>query len=327
MIYRKLGLSGIDVSAVGFGAWAIGGWMWGGADESQAVDAIHAALDHGVTLIDTAPIYGFGHSEQLVGRAIRGRRDQVVLATKCGLVWDREQGDFFFHANAEGLTQGPSERMIHKCLDPKSIRDEVERSLVRLGVEHIDLYQTHWQESTTAISDTMAALMKLRDEGKIRAIGACNATMIQLAEYGSLDADQEKYSLLDREMEQNGSLAYCRRQGIGMLPYSPLANGLLTGKIQPDRQFNPGDLRRGNRRFTPENIRHINALLDGLRPMAQRHNATIAQLVIAWTCSQPGVTCVLCGARNAEQAVENAKAGTIELSPEEVEQIGKAVQG
>lgn len=325
MIYRKLGLSGIDVSAVGFGAWAIGGWMWGGADENQAIDAIHAALAGGVNLIDTAPIYGFGRSEELVGRAIRDRRDQVVLATKCGMVWDREQGDFFFHSNAEGITPRASERKIYKCLNPKSIREEIEQSLRRLGVEHIDLYQTHWQESTTPIVDTMAELVKLKDEGKIRAIGACNATMMQLAEYGSIDSDQEKYSLLDREMERNGSLAYCRRQGIGVLPYSPLANGLLTGKLQPDRQYGPGDLRRGNRRFAPENVKRVGAMLDSLRPLAERHNCSIAQLVIAWTIAQPGVSCVLCGARDAAQATENAAAGLIELLPEEVDQIGRAV--
>ena len=250
MIYRKLGPSGIDVSAVAFGAWAIGGWMWGGADENQAVDAIHAALDHGVTLIDTAPIYGFGRSEELVGRAIQGRRDKVVLATKCGMVWDREEGDFFFHANQEGVTFRPAEKKVYKCLRPESIRAELERSLQRLGTTYVDLYQTHWQESTTPIAETMATLVKLKEEGKIRAIGVCNASLVQLAEYGPIDSDQEKFSLLDREIEQDGRLAYCRRTGIGVLPYSPLANGLLTGKIRPDRQFNPGDLRRGNRRFT-----------------------------------------------------------------------------
>ena len=302
MLYRKLGPSGIDVSAVGFGAWAIGGWMWGGTDENQAVDAIHAALDHGINLIDTAPVYGFGRSEEIVGRAIRGRRDKVVLATKCGMVWDREEGDFFFHANEEGITMRPSEKKIYKCLRPDSIRDELERSLKRLGTDHIDLYQTHWQETTTPIADTMATLVKLKEEGKIRAIGVCNATLMQLAEYGSLDSDQEKYSLLDREIEQNGSLAYCRRQGSACCPTRRWPTVCLTGKIRPDRQFGPGDLRRGNRRFTAANIERVNSMLEELRPMAERHQASIGQLVIAWTFSQPGVACVLCGARDPRQA-------------------------
>ncbi len=291
----------------------------------QAIEAVHAALDHGITLIDTAPAYGFGRSEEIVGRAIRDRRDKVVVATKCGLIWDREQGEFFFHADDDGLTMRPSKKKIYKCLRPESIRLEIEQSLKRLGTTHIDLYQTHWQESTTPIAETMAALVQLKDEGKIRAIGVCNATMLQLAEYDSIDSDQEKFSLLDREIERNGSQAYCRRQGIGMLPYSPLANGLLTGKIRPDRPFGAGDLRRGNRRFTPENIERVNAMLELLRPMAKRRGASIAQLVIAWTFSQPAVSCVLCGARDAKQAEENAAAGSIALSPEELRSIGEMV--
>jgi aryl-alcohol dehydrogenase-like predicted oxidoreductase len=325
MIYRKLGASGIDVSAVGFGAWAIGGWMWGGADQQQAIAAIHAALDNGINLIDTAPIYGFGRSEEIVGQALEGRRDKVVLATKCGMVWDREEGEFFFHSNEEGVTMRASEKKIYKCLRPDSIRQEVERSLTRLNTTYIDLYQTHWQESTTPIADTMAALVKLKDEGKIRAIGVCNANVDQVKAYGPIDSDQEKYSMLDRELEANGMLEYCRKQGVAVLAYSPLANGLLTGKIPPNRQFGAGDLRRGNRRFTSANIQRINGLLEQLRPVADRHQASIGQLVIAWTYSQPGLTCVLCGARDAAQAKENAAAGHIKLLPEELELMGKLI--
>ncbi|MCE5269452.1 MAG: aldo/keto reductase [Planctomycetaceae bacterium] len=326
MIYRKLGPSKIDVSAVAFGAWAIGGWMWGGSDEQEAIEAIHAALDHGISLIDTAPIYGFGRSEELVGRAIHGRRDKVVVATKCGMVWDREEGEFFFHSSQEGITLRASDKKIYKCLRPESIRAELERSLKRLGTTYVDLYQTHWQESTTPIADTMATLMKLKDEGKIRAIGICNANLMQLAEYGPIDSNQEKFSLLDREIEQDGRLAYCRRTGVGVLPYSPLANGLLTGKIRPDRQFGAGDLRRGNRRFSPAGIEKVNGMLDQLRPIAEQHRCSIAQLVIAWTYSQPGITSVLCGARTARQAIENAAAGDVALSAEELETIGATVR-
>jgi methylglyoxal reductase len=326
MLYRKLGNSGIDVSAVGFGAWAIGGWMWGGADEQQAIGAIHAALDNGINLVDTAPIYGYGRSEEIVAKAIHDRREKVVLATKCGLIWDREEGEFQFHANQEGITFRASEKKVYKCLRPESIRQEVERSLARLGTTYIDLYQTHWQESTTPIADTMAALLKLKDEGKIRAIGVSNANLDQLKAYGPIDSDQEKYSMLDRNLEQNGMLEYCREQNIAMLAYSPLANGLLTGKIRPDREFASGDLRRGNRRFTPTNIERINTMLESLRPIAERHQATIGQLVIAWTFMQPGMTCVLCGAREPQQAIENAGAGRIELSPDEVATIGQSIR-
>lgn len=325
MIYRKLGPAGIDVSAVGFGAWAIGGWMWGGADQQQAIAAIHAALDHGVNLIDTAPIYGFGRSEEIVGQAIRDRRDKVVLATKCGLIWDRDEGEFYFHANTDGITFRPSDKKVYKCLRPESIRREVEDSLARLNTTCIDLYQTHWPEATTPVADTMAALVKLKDEGKIRAIGISNANLEQLTAYGPIDSDQEKYSLLDRDLENNGMLEYCRGHDIAMLAYSPLANGLLTGKIQPDRQFGSGDLRRGNRRFAAANIERINASLAQLRSIAERHQATIAQLVIAWTYCRPGVTSVLCGARTPEQAIENAAAGQIALSPDEMATIGETV--
>ena len=327
MLHRKLGSSGIDVSVVGFGAWAIGGWMWGGTDEPQAVAAVQAALDHGINLIDTAPAYGYGRSEEIIGRAIRGRREKAVLATKCGLVWDCEDGTFFFHADQQGATMRPSEKKIYKCLKPDSIRKEVERSLARLGADYIDLYQTHWQDPAAPIEDTMAALVKLKEQGKIRAIGVSNAGLDQLRAYGPIDSDQEKYSMLDRNLETNGILEYCRQQNIAVLAYSPLANGLLTGKIGPDRQFGPGDLRKANPRFRRDNIEKVNGTLEQLRPLAESHQASIAQLVIAWTCAQPGMTCVLCGARSPQQAIENAAAGGIALAPDDVRMMGEVVHG
>ena len=325
MIYRKLGSSGIDVSAVGFGAWAIGGWMWGGADEDKAVGAIHAALDQGITLFDTAPAYGYGRSEEIIARAIQGRREKVVLATKCGLIWDREEGEFHAHADGSGVTMRPSERKIYKCLRPESIRQELERSLTRLNTTYVDLYQTHLQNSTTPIDDTMAVLLKLKEQGKIRAIGVSNANLEQLKAYGPIDSDQEKYSMIDRNMESNGSLEHCRQQNIAVLAYSPLANGLLTGKIRPDRQYGVGDLRRGNRRFSTTNVERVNAMLEQLRPIVDRHQATVAQLVIAWTYSQPGVTCALCGARDPKQAIENAAAGQVALASNEIDTMSKLV--
>lgn len=326
MLVRKLGSSGIEVSAVGFGAWAIGGWMWGGTDEAQAVEAIHAALDHGINLIDTAPSYGYGRSEEIVGQAIRGRRDQVVLATKCGIIWDRQEGEFSAHANQFGVTKQPSEKKLYRCLRPESIRRELERSLTRLGTTHIDLYQTHWQDSTTPIAETIGELLRLKEQGKIRAIGVSNVSLPQLKTYGSINSDQERYSLLDRDIESNGILAHCRHHAIAMLAYSPLVHGLLTGKLRADRPYGPGDLRADNSRFTPESVEKINALLEKIKPVAKRHQATVAQVVIAWTLAQPGITSALCGARNPRQAVENAEAGRIELSPGELDTIGKTVR-
>jgi aryl-alcohol dehydrogenase-like predicted oxidoreductase len=327
MQYRVLGKSGIEISVVGFGAWAIGGWAWGGADEGQAVAAIQAAIDQGINLIDTAPMYGYGRSEEIVGRAIHDRRDRVVLATKCGLVWDREEGELFFLADDKGITAAESARKIYKLLRPDSIRRELENSLRRLKTDHVDLYQTHWQESTTPIQDTVAELEKLKQQGKIRAIGVSNASRAQIEAYGPIDSDQEKFSMLDRAIESDGGLDYCRRNTISMLAYSPLSSGLLTGKIVSTRRFGEGDFRRDNPRFHPEYIARVNAMLESFRPIAEKHQATLGQLVIAWTFSQPGLTCVLCGARDAAQVGENAGAGDIRLSAAELATMDKAARG
>jgi methylglyoxal reductase len=330
MIYRKLGSSGLDASVIGFGAWAIGGWMWGGTDERKAIDGIHAAIDQGINLIDTAPVYGFGRSEEIVGRAIRDRRQKVLVATKCGLIWDREEGEFFFNADEKGATPGPAKSKIYRFLGPASIRAEVEQSLRRLQTDHLDLLQTHWQESVTPLEDTVAALVKLKEEGKIRAIGVSNVHLDHLRAYGPIDSDQERFSLLDRKIAQAGLLDYCREHAIAVLAYSPLANGLLTGKLSPERKFGEGDLRRNNPRFSPESVRRVNTALEQLRPIADRHQATVGQVVIAWTSAQPGVTCVLCGARDPAQAVENARAAEIRLSPEDlaaIDGVGASLAG
>jgi len=319
MRQRPLGQSRIEASVVGLGTWAIGGWMWGGTDERDAIDAIQASIDSGITLIDTAPAYGLGRSEQILGKAIAQRRDQVVLATKCGLVWDTDKGTPFVMQNG---------RQIHRYLGPESIKRECEQSLQRLGTDHIDVYQTHWQDSTTPIEDTMSALLDLKREGKIRAIGVSNATIEQIAEYeaiGPLDTDQEKYSMLDRNLEPV-HLPYLRKNNIAFLAYSPLANGLLSGKITPSRQFSGDDLRLNNARFTDENRQWVANVLREFEPIAKEHGATIAQLVIAWTLEQPGVTHALVGGRNRKQALENAGAGDVVLSAEELNLIDQAIE-
>ncbi len=319
MRYSSLGPSGIDASIVGFGAWAIGGWMWGGTDERESIRAIHKAIDHGINLIDTAPVYGFGVSEEIVGKAIKDRRDKVVLATKCGLIWHREQGDFYF-ATDDSHPSKSGGRKVYRCLAPESIRDEVEQSLRRLQTDRIDLLQTHWQESTTPISDTMQALMKLKQEGKIRAIGCSNATPEQMDEYrraGELDTDQERYSMLDRKHETE-NLPYVAEHQIAFLAYSPLAQGLLTGKVGPNRVFKEGDQRRNKDLFSVENRRRIKELLGHFQAIADKHNLTMAQLTIAWTVAQHGCTHALVGARRPAQVKENAAAGSVKLSENEL---------
>ncbi len=274
--------------------------------------AIQASIDEGIDLIDTAPVYGFGHSEEIVGRAIRGRRDRVVLATKCGLVWGPGQGgDFFFDSKAGA---------VRRFLGAASIRGEVEASLKRLGTDRIDLYQTHWQESTTPIAETMGALLECQRAGKIRAIGVSNVDPAQLAAYlaaGPVASAQEIYSMVDRGHEQSLFPA-CARSGVAVLAYSPLAMGLLTGKMAAGRAFPAGDMRGGNPRFSDGSITAVNAFLATIEPIARAHAVSLAQLVIAWTLQQPGVTHALCGARNPLQARENADAGRVVLTADEV---------
>jgi len=319
MQYRELGASGLKVSAVGLGTWAIGGWLWGGSDRQAAVAAVQAAVEAGITLIDTAPGYGLGLAEEIVGEALAGLRDKVVLATKCGLVWHVRRGQHFFDQLG---------RPVHRYLGPQSVRHELEESLRRLATDRIDLYQTHWQDATTPIAETMGELEKLRREGKIRAIGVSNVSPADLEAYleaGGVSSIQEKYSMLDRGAEKQ-LLPLAREQGIAALAYSPMALGLLTGKVKPGRRFPGDDLRHNNPRFTEENIRKVNALLEEVAPVAAAHRATLAQTVVAWTLAQPGVTCALCGARNPEQARENAGAGGLQLTGEELAALNAAVR-
>ncbi|TFH13845.1 MAG: aldo/keto reductase [Lentisphaerales bacterium] len=317
---RTLGQSGIKASVVGFGAWAVGGWMWGGTQEKDSIAAIHAAIDAGISLIDTAPIYGFGRSEEIVGKAIHDCRDKVVLATKCGLVWHREQGEHYFNSDEDHPRQDASQYNVYRYLGPESIREEVEMSLRRLQTDRIDLYQTHWQEGTTPIADTMATLLKLKQEGKIRAIGVSNVSVAQLDEYrkaGVIDSDQEKYSMLHRAPESD-LLPYCGENNIAFLAYSPLAQGLLTGKIGPDRTFAPGDQRNNSSLFSADSRQAISQRLEKFRPIAEAHGVTPGQLAIAWNLQQAGCSHALVGARTPDQARENAGAGDLTLTPDEL---------
>jgi methylglyoxal reductase len=316
-ITREIGRSGIAASAVGLGTWAIGGWMWGGTDERQSVAAIQAAIDEGISLIDTAPAYGQGLSEKIVGEAIRGRRDRVVLATKCGLVWHTTKGNHFFDYDG---------RPVHRYLGADSIVYEIEQSLKRLGTDYIDHYITHWQDPTTPIAETMEALELLKRDGKIRSIGASNVSPEDLETYvatGQLDAVQEEYSMVKRDIEQT-LLPTCMRHRVSTLSYSSLALGLLSGRVDPDRVFVGDDQRRENPRFSIANRAKVARLMEEIRPIADAHGASEAQVVIAWTISQPGITFALCGARNPEQAEENARAGRMRLSDEEVRKISEA---
>jgi len=327
MRYRELGQSGIKASVVGLGAWAIGGWMWGGTEEKESIETIKTALDSGINLIDTAPVYGFGLSEEIVGRAIKGIRAGVVIATKCGLVWNKEAGEFHFMSDEKAVRSDSGNIKVFKYLAPDSVRREMEMSLRRLGTEYIDLYQTHWQDATTPVEDTMNELLKLKQEGKIKAIGVSNATPGHLERYmktGQLDTDQESYSMLDRQKEKD-LLPYCAAHKIAFLAYSPLARGLLTGKISPGRVFMDGDQRKGNPRYSPENRIRILEMLEKFRPFAEKYGITFTQLAIAWALHQKGCTHALVGARKTHQALENANAGDIILTSEDLRAINRII--
>ena len=326
MQYRNLGRSGIQASIIGFGSWAIGGWMWGGADEAEAVNAIHAAIDVGMNLIDTAPMYGFGMSEELVGKAIKGRRENVVLATKCGLIWHQEQGDFHCYTDEKHPSKDGKFK-ISRCLAPEMIRYEVEQSLRRLCTDYIDLYQTHWQDSTTPIAETMQTLLDLKREGKIRAIGCSNTSMDQIKQYldaGQLDCDQELYSMLDRKVEQE-RFPLLSEHGVAFLAYSSLGQGMLTGKIGSDRTFEEGDQRNLKPRFSVENRIRVQKMLALFQPIAAKYELNLGQLVVAWTVSQPGCTHALVGARTKEQVMENAVGGTVDLEPTDISFISETL--
>ncbi|WVT76045.1 aldo/keto reductase (plasmid) [Sinorhizobium chiapasense] len=317
-LMREIGRSGVTASAVGLGTWAIGGWMWGGTDERESIAAIQASLDAGVTLIDTAPAYGLGRSEEIVGKALAGRRDKAVIATKCGLVWHTDKGRHFFDQDG---------KPVHRYLGRDAILHEVEQSLKRLGTDYIDLYITHWQDPTTPIEETMSALEELRQAGKIKAIGASNVGRGELERYiavGGLDAIQERFSMIDREIETE-LLPLTRRSGVATLSYSSLALGLLSGSIGPERVFSGDDQRRDNPRFSVGNREKVAAFAKSIRPIAEKHGATVAQLVIAWTLAQQGVTFALCGARNPAQALDNARAGTIRFDPDDLAGIDAAI--
>ncbi len=325
MQYRQLGNSDLKVPVVSFGAWVTGGWFWGGADDDDSVRAINRAIDEGITCIDTAPAYGMGRSETVVGKAIAGRRDEVVVATKCCLRWDSEDGEYFFDtADSEGNTA-----KIYRNLSPESIKHECEQSLKRLGVDVIDLYQCHWPDPTTPIADTMGALVELQEAGKIRHIGVSNFTpemMEECLQCTTIVSNQPPYNPLQRESEAD-VLPFCAEKGLGVLAYSPIAQGLMTGRVTMDRVFPESDVRHSRPWFQPQNRKRVLDMLEQIKPIAEGHDVTLGQVTIAWVVAQKGITTALVGGRTEQQVVENAKAGALKLSDDEVATIRGLVEG
>ncbi|MFB6457111.1 aldo/keto reductase [Chitinophaga sp. Hz27] len=324
MEYRKLGKSPLELSAITYGAFAIGGSMWGGNERKDSIAAIHASIDNGVTSLDTAPFYGFGLSEEIIGDALAGKdRTKVQILTKFGLVWDGSnngKGEHFFDAEENGKIIP-----VYKYAAKENIIKEVEESLKRLKTDYVDLLQLHWPDASTPIDETMEALQTLIQQGKIKAAGVSNYSLDQVvtaAQTLELASNQVPYSMLNRSIEQD-LVPYTTANNIGIIAYSPLERGLLSGKYFADAKLKSDDHRNGYfGQFNPEKVK---ALLADLQPLAASKNASLAQLVLRWTSVQKGISVVLAGARNAAQAESNAKAMDITLSTEELQFIQQAL--
>jgi aryl-alcohol dehydrogenase-like predicted oxidoreductase len=319
MEYRKLGKSDITISELAFGAWAIGGWLWGGADSKDAVKAIETAIDNGMTTIDTAAVYGFGLSEELTGKAISGKRNKVQILTKFGLVWDEKKGSFHFPTK----DNNGKDVDIYRYAGKERVLLDCDLSLRRLKTDYIDLYQIHWADPTTPVSETMEALEILIKKGKIRAGAVCNYSLDLLTETEktfSIASDQVPYSMVNRGIEKD-IVPYCIKQSIGIFAYSPLQRGILTGKMKQGYCFNEGDSRPTTQFYREPNFSRIIKLTDDLNTIAKDLNITLSQLVLNWTIHQPGITCALAGARNPSQVLENIKASGLCITDPDMNRI------
>lgn len=317
----QLGKSDLYISPIVFGAWAIGGKAWGGNDDQDAFKAIKASYDLGITSIDTAPVYGFGHSEELVGKTVKEiGRDKVEILTKFGFNWKTEKGEYQFPTSDGGKTYAYAGR--------DGIIQEVEDSLKRLDTDYIDLYQIHRPDATTPIEETMEVLKELQQQGKIRAIGMSNHTvemMKKASDVIDLASTQSPYSMVYRKIEKD-IVPYCQEDNVGILAYSPLQRGLLTGKITSDYEFKGDDHRPDTKFFKEPNRSRTNEFLQKIKPIADKNEVTLAQLVVNWTIQRPGITAALVGARNEEQVQENAKSLSFTISDDDLNFINSELE-
>ncbi|WP_119065216.1 aldo/keto reductase [Aggregatilinea lenta] len=309
---RKLGTSDLELTTLGLGTWALGGgdWQygWGSQDDSESINTIHRALDLGMNWLDTAAVYGLGRSEEVVGKALRDRRDKVILATKCGQRWN-DDGSTFRHSG------------------PESLRREVEDSLRRLQTDHIDLYQIHWPDLDTPLEESWATLASFVKEGKVRYIGVSNYSAEQMAAIQSIHpitSLQPPYHLLERNVEDE-ILPFCRENNIGVVAYSPMASGLLTGRFDINRVAE-NDWRRGDSKFQEPQLSRNLAFVEALKPIAARQGKTVAHLAVAWTLRDPVVTSAIVGARSIAQAEQIMEGADYRLSEQDLADIDAAYQ-
>ncbi|MBA1145682.1 aldo/keto reductase [Ectothiorhodospiraceae bacterium WFHF3C12] len=308
-------ISGTDIetSRIGLGTWAIGGWMWGGTDEDAAVRAIRSAVDEGITLVDTAPVYGFGRSEEIVGKALAqgNRRQHTVLATKVGLNWS-----------------GDHKRIWREATRAR-VKQEVDDSLRRLRTDYIDIYQVHWPDPLTPLEETAHALQELLEAGKIRAVGVSNFSPEQMGsmrEFGGLHTNQPPYNLFERQIEKD-VLPYCARHGIATITYGALCRGMLSGRMHRDRVFEGDDLRNVNPKFRQPRFDQYLAAADALAAYARSNfGKSLPALAVRWLLDQPGHTAALWGARNPEQLAPVHEVAGWSLSDGDLERIEAILQ-
>ncbi|MEH2325042.1 MAG: aldo/keto reductase [Nostoc sp.] len=308
---KQLGNSELHITPIGFGAWAIGGggWAfgWGAQDDQESIEAIARALDLGVNWIDTAAIYGLGHSEEVVAKALKGRSSRPYIFTKCSMIWD-EKGE------------------IGRSLKADSVRREVEASLRRLDIETIDLYQIHWPNPESEIEEGWTTLAKLKDEGKVRYIGVSNFNVEQLKriqEIAPVTSLQPPYSLVKPDVEKE-ILPFCQEKNIGVIVYSPMQSGLLTGKMTPERVANlpDNDWRRNSGEFQEPRLSRNLKLVEVLQHIGKQYDRSPGEMAIAWTLNNPAVTAAIVGARNPKQVEGIIAAGEFRLNQQELDQIG-----
>ncbi len=311
---RYINLEDLDIglSCVGLGGWQLGSHGWGKLSDRDLAQAVRKAVDSGITFFDTAPVYGLGHSEELLGRALGAERKNVILATKLGFTW-KKNGAF------QGFTDN----------SPTNINREIDESLRRLRTDYIDLYQVHWPDPDTPIEDTLLAMENLKRAGKVRCIGCCNFPLELLKEalkYGEIRTIQVPYNLIDRSVEKD-LLPFCSRNGIEVLAYSPIARGLLTGKYDRDAKFEIDDHRTRSRdeyfhgEAFPKNLEVVNRV----KIVAKKLNKTPAQIALRWVLESPYIAAAVFGAKNAAQVEENVAASDFTLSKENIEFLSEEI--
>jgi aryl-alcohol dehydrogenase-like predicted oxidoreductase len=307
---RQLGKSDLHLTPIGFGAWAIGGgnweFAWGSSDDDEAIRAIHRALDGGLNWIDTAAIYGLGHSEEVVGKALKGRSQKPYVFTKCSMRWFPD-------------------RKIYRSLKAGSLQEEIEASLTRLGVDTIDLYQIHWPNPEDEIEEGWETLARFQEQGKVRSIGVSNFSIEQMRRVQAIapiTSLQPPYSLLRRDIERE-ILPFCREHNIGVINYSPMVSGLLTGKMTAERIQNlpQDDWRRRNQNFQEPKLSRNLELAALLGEIGREHGVQAGVVAIAWTLRNPAITAAIVGARRPDQVDGILPAATFRLSDGEAERI------